>query len=112
VVTRRNSHIAVELLSNILKPGPLRVAVLAFIDVVQLVFMGLLVYFAVAIVERMQYQRMTVFDLPMSIVYGGVAIGCFMMFARQIHNAWRHYREGWRKPHDVTHAMVSDEQRG
>ena len=29
---------------------------------------------------------MTVFDLPMSLVYGGVAFGCFLMFARQIHH--------------------------
>ena len=27
---------------------------------------------------------MTVFDLPMSYVYGGVALGCFLMFVRQV----------------------------
>ena len=27
----------------------------------------------------MQFQRMTVIDLPMSLVYGGVALGCFLM---------------------------------
>ena len=32
--------------------------------------MALLAYFSVTIVERMHSQRMTVFDLPMSLVYG------------------------------------------
>jgi hypothetical protein len=32
MVTRRNSHIAVELLSNVMGPGPLRAALLAFVD--------------------------------------------------------------------------------
>src|SRR6188768_3205635 len=30
MVTRRNTHIAVELLSNVMKPGPLRAVLLAF----------------------------------------------------------------------------------
>ena len=38
-------------------------------------FIGLLAYFSVTIVERMHMQRMTVIDLPMSIVYGGIAFG-------------------------------------
>src|SRR6187551_1462803 len=33
MVTRRNSHIAVELLSNVMKPGPARATVLAVVDV-------------------------------------------------------------------------------
>src|SRR5882757_6402369 len=36
MVTRRNTHIAVELMSNLLGPGPARVALLAFIDLVKL----------------------------------------------------------------------------
>ena len=41
------------------------------------------------ITERMHQQRMTVFDLPMSYVYGGVAFGCFLMLFRQPQNVWR-----------------------
>ena len=74
MVTRRNSHIAVELLSNVMKPGPLRAALLAFVDIVKLGFIGLLAYLSVTIIERMDIQRMTVFDLPMSYVYAGVAL--------------------------------------
>jgi TRAP-type C4-dicarboxylate transport system permease small subunit len=108
VVTRKNTHIAVELMSNIMKPGPLRSALLALVDVVKLGFLGLLAYFSVTIVERMHYQPMTVFDVPMSVVYGGVALGCFLMFARQAHVFWCNAREGWKTPHDVVDQAVAD----
>ena len=100
VVTRKKSHIAVELLSNVMGPGPLRRTLLALIDVITLGFLGLLAYFSVTIIERMHAQRMTVFDLPMSIVYGGVGFGCFLMFGRQAYIVWRNARDGWRKPPD------------
>ena len=104
MVTRRNSHIAVELVSNLLPANATRAVLLAFIDIVKLGFMGLLAYFSITIVERMHYQRMTVIDLPMSYVYAGVVLGCVLMFARQIHNFWRNAREGWRLPsHSVDH---------
>jgi TRAP-type transport system small permease protein len=51
---------------------------------------------------------MTVFDLPMSYVYGGVAFGCFLMFIRQAQNVWRHGRNGWKRPDDVTHQIAPD----
>ena len=101
VVTRKNSHIAVELLSNLLPAGPVRSALLASVDVIKLGFIGLLAYFSVTIVERMHYQRMTVFDVPMSAVYGGIAFGCFLMFARQLQNVWRNGRSHWRTPPPV-----------
>src|ERR1700710_3142245 len=69
VVTRKKAHIAVELVSNLMGPGPMRAALLALVDFITLGFMGLLAYFSVTIVERMHSQRMTVFELPMSIVY-------------------------------------------
>src|SRR5688500_2981547 len=77
MVTRRKSHIAVELLSNVMKPGRLRASLLAFVDFIKLGFLILLASISWTITERMHQQRMTVFDLPMSYVYGGVAFGCF-----------------------------------
>ena len=56
----------------------------------------------------MHQQRMTVFDLPMSYVYGGVAFGCFLMLFRQALNVWRNARMGWSKPDDVTHQIAAD----
>jgi TRAP-type C4-dicarboxylate transport system permease small subunit len=108
VVTRKNSHIAVELLSNVMKPGPLRSALLAAVDIIKLGFIALLAYFSVTIIERMHYQRMTVFDLPMSYVYAGVGLGCFLMLFRQAYIVWCNAREGWRRPHDVTQQVPAD----
>jgi TRAP-type C4-dicarboxylate transport system permease small subunit len=108
VVTRKKSHIAVELLSNLMAPGPLRAMLLALVDFVTLGFIGLLAYFSVTIIERMHSQRMTVFDLPMSLVYGVVGLGCFMMLARQIQVVWRNARDGWRRAPDVTEQIHPD----
>ena len=108
MVTRRRTHIAVELLSNLLKPGLARASALAFIDIVTFLFLGLLAYFSITIIERMHYQRMTVFDLPMSYVYAGVVLGCFLMFIRQGQTLWRHARERWRRPDDITHQIAAD----
>src|SRR6476620_6694560 len=101
VVTRKKAHIAVELLTNVMKPSPMRTALLALVDFVTLGFMGLLAYFSITIIERMHSQPMTVFDLPMSLVYGLVGLGCFMMLARQIQVVWSNAREGWRRPHEI-----------
>lgn len=108
VVTRKNTHIAVELLSNVMKPGPLRSTLLAMVDAIKLGFLGLLAYFSVTIVERMHHQPMTVIDVPMSAVYGGVALGCFLMFGRQVQAFWRNARAGWKTPHDVVDQAVAD----
>jgi TRAP-type transport system small permease protein len=97
MVTRRGSHIAVVLLSELLPSGPARI-LRAVIDLITLVFLALLAYFSALIVQRMQYQRMTVIDLPMSIVYAAIAFGCFLMLFRQ---AWRvlgNARNGWYMP--------------
>jgi TRAP-type C4-dicarboxylate transport system permease small subunit len=105
VVTRRNTHIAVALLPNLLPAGYGR-ALMASVDLVTLGFLGLLAYFSVLILERMQYQRMTVFDLPMSLVYGAVAVGCFLMLGRQALKVWRNARDGWRSAYAVIAAPI------
>jgi len=106
MVTRRNSHIAVTLLTELLPIGPARV-LRALIDTITLMFLALLAYFSVLIVERMQFQRMTVIDLPMSLVYGGVAFGCFLMLFRQTLRFWRNARDGWRVTQEPASEYVS-----
>ena len=108
VVTRKRGQIAVELVSNLMKPGPARATLLAVVDFVTLGFLALLAWFSVTIVERMQYQRMTVFELPMSYVYGGVAVGCFLMLGRQVIVVWGNMRNGWRRPHELTQQISAD----
>lgn len=95
IIVRKNSHIAVEVLLNFSPPAAQR-ALIAVIDLAKLGFLGLLAYFSVLIVERMQYQRMTVIELPMSVVYGGIALGCFLMLWRQAELTFRNARDGWR----------------
>lgn len=94
MVTRRNTHIAVALLPNFLPPWAARV-VLAAVDLITLGFLALLAWFSVLIVDRMGVQRMTVFDVSMSVVYGAVALGCFLMLARQAQRVWRNAQDGW-----------------
>ena len=108
VVTRKKAHIAVELVSNLMGPGPMRAALLALVDFITLGFLALLAYFSVTIVERMHSQPMTVFDMPMSLVYGLVGLGCFMMLARQIQVVWNNARDGWRRTSDVTDQIHAD----
>jgi TRAP-type C4-dicarboxylate transport system permease small subunit len=99
MVTRRNSHIAVVLLPNLLPAWAGRV-LLALVDLAVLGFLGLLAYFSVLIVGRMQLQRMTVVDLPMSWVYAAVVLGCCLMLVRQLQRVWRNARDGWRAAHE------------
>jgi TRAP-type C4-dicarboxylate transport system permease small subunit len=86
----------------------LRAALLALVDFIKLAFLGLLAFVSLTITERMHLQRMTVFDLPMSYVYAGVAFGCFLMLIRQAQNVWRNARIGWSRPDDVTHQISAD----
>jgi TRAP-type C4-dicarboxylate transport system permease small subunit len=95
IVVRKNTHIAVEVLLQLSPPNVAR-WLLALIDAIKLIFLALLFYFSLTIVERMHFQRMTVFELPMSIVYGGIAVGCLAMLLRQIQSTWRNFRDGWR----------------
>jgi TRAP-type C4-dicarboxylate transport system permease small subunit len=108
VVTRRNSHIAVELLSNVMEPGRFRAVLLVLVDLVKLSFISLLAFVSWTITERMHQQRMTVFDLPMSYVYGGVAFGCFLMWIRQIQSVWRNAKAGWSRSDDGPHQVAAD----
>jgi TRAP-type C4-dicarboxylate transport system permease small subunit len=97
-VTRRNIHIAVVLLPNVLPAWAGRL-LMAVVDILVLGFLGLLAYFSILIIQRMQVQRMTVVDLPMSYVYAAVVLGCVLMFLRQLQRVWRNARDGWRSAH-------------
>lgn len=108
MVTRRNTHIAVELMSNLMAPGSARAALLAGVDIVKLLFLALLAYFSITITGRMGGQVMTVFDVSMSYVYAGVSLGCIGMFIRQAQNVWRNYKLGWRRPHDMHDQVIAD----
>jgi TRAP-type C4-dicarboxylate transport system permease small subunit len=108
MVTRRNNHIAVMLLPNLLPAWGGRL-LLAVVDLVTLGFVGLLAYFSTQIVGRMHVQRMSVVDLPMSYVYAGVVLGLILMLARQAQRTWRNARDGWREAHAALTAGLIEE---
>jgi TRAP-type C4-dicarboxylate transport system permease small subunit len=108
MVTRRNSHIAVVLLPNLLPAWAARL-LLALVDLATLGFVALLAYFSVLILERMQMQRMTVVELSMSYVYAAVMFGCVAMCARQLQRVWRNARDGWRSAYAaLTAGLVTE----
>lgn len=95
VAMRRRTHIAVEVL-HVFLPMPVVRLLNFLIDVIVVGFVGLLVWYAWQVTERMEIQRMTVFDLSMSIVYGGVLLGCVLMLWRAVQMVVENARRGWR----------------
>ncbi len=96
---RRGTHISVEVAQFFMPAAVVRV--LGFlIDVIVVGFVALLCWFSIAIAQRMQIQTMTVFPLPMSIVYGCIGIGCFLMLWRSAQRALGNMRRGWRPDPD------------
>lgn len=91
---RRGTHIGVEVMLQFLPPAMVRI--LRFvIDIVSVGFIGLLFWFALKISERMQIQTMMVVDVPMSVVYYGVAAGCFLMLLRSLMVLRANARRRW-----------------
>jgi TRAP-type C4-dicarboxylate transport system permease small subunit len=61
----------------------------------------------------MGVQRMTVFDVSMSVVYGGVALGCALMLIRQAQRVWRNARDGWMAAHAaLTEGIIHEDLSG
>ena len=102
IVLRRGTNIAVEVLMNFL-PESGRRALSFAIDVLTVGFIALLCWFSVLITDRMTIQRMTVFDVSMNVVYGGIACGCFLMRFSAVQRFVDNARRGWRPdPNAVT----------
>jgi TRAP-type C4-dicarboxylate transport system permease small subunit len=92
---RRGTHISVEVAHIFLPPTAVRVLNFV-IDVIVLGFVGLLCWFSISIAKLMQIQTMTVVQWPMSVVYGGIAIGCFLILWRAIQRFIQAAKRGWR----------------
>jgi TRAP-type C4-dicarboxylate transport system permease small subunit len=106
VAMRRRVHIAVEVLLNFMPPRVVRI--LNFlIDAITLGFTSLLCWYAVTIYERMKIQKMTVIDWPMSYVYAGVGLGCFLLLYRTVQMVFSNARRGWR-PDPARQGLIID----
>lgn len=91
---RRNSHIHVEFLYRYL-PASVGRTLSTFVDAVRVLFLGYASWLAIELVPRMNNLGMTVVDLPMSYVYGFVALGFVLMTFRSAQVAVLHWRRGW-----------------
>ena len=91
---RRNTHIHVEFVYRYLPPRAAR-AMSTFVDVVRLGFLAYATYLACLLIMPMRNLKMTVIDVPMSVIYGFVAAGFALMTLRAAQVTVRHWRQGW-----------------
>lgn len=91
---RRNSHIHVEFLYRWLPARVGRILSTA-VDLVRIAFVAYATWLSVELVPKMHNLKMTVIDVPMSIIYGLVTFGFAMMTVRAVQVAVRHARRGW-----------------
>ena len=94
IAVRRNTHIHVEFLYRYL-PAPIGRTLSTLVDLVRLAFLGYATWLSIDLVPRMHNLGMTVVDLPMSYVYGFVALGFAMMTVRAARVTLRHWKRGW-----------------
>jgi TRAP-type C4-dicarboxylate transport system permease small subunit len=114
---RRNSHIHVEFIYRYL-PAVVGRALSTFVDLIRIAFLGYASWLAIELVPRMNNLGMTVVDLPMSWVYGFVALGFVLMTYRATQVAVLHWRRGWSvlerpgEDHDGPDALAQASVRG
>jgi|688.fasta_scaffold132563_2 TRAP-type C4-dicarboxylate transport system permease small subunit len=114
---RRNSHIHVEFVYRYL-PAVVGRALSTFVDLIRIAFLGYASWLAIELVPRMNNLGMTVVDLPMSWVYGFVALGFVLMTYRATQVAVLHWRRGWSvlerpgEDHDGPDALAQASVRG
>ncbi len=94
MAVRRNTHIQVEFIYRYL-PAAAGRALSTFVDGLRVAFLAYASWLAIGLVPRMHNLQMTVVDLPMSYVYGFVALGFVLMTFRSIQVAVLHWRRGW-----------------
>jgi TRAP-type C4-dicarboxylate transport system permease small subunit len=102
MAVRRNTHIHVEFFYVYL-PRPIGFVLSTVVDVLRIAFFAIATWYAWAVTEIMQFQRMVVIDLPMSYVYIFVVLGFAAMTIRSVQVAIRHWRRG---ESDLTRAAV------
>jgi TRAP-type C4-dicarboxylate transport system permease small subunit len=93
MAVRKVTHIHVEFLFVYMKRTLAR-AVSRCVDIVRVIFFGYATWLGWRITDVMEFQRMVVFDLPMSWIYGPCTLGLALMTARSIQVAVRHMNQG------------------
>ena len=94
MAVRRNNHIHVEFVYRYL-PAVAGRALSTFVDLVRAAFFGYATWLGFELVPKMHNLKMTVVDVPMSLVYGMVTLGLGLCCFRALQVAVRHWRRGW-----------------
>ena len=91
---RRNTHIHVEFLYRYL-PARAGRALATAVDVVRAAFFAYCTYLCFLLIPKMNVLKMTVIDVPMSVIYSFVAAGFALTTFRAVQVTIRHWRQGW-----------------
>lgn len=94
VVAKKNGHIYVEAGYRII-PRKFGFIISTVVDLIKIVFYGVLAYLSAKIIPHMAAESMTSVFLPMSYLYIPVLIGCVMMTLRSIQLARIHWKTGF-----------------
>ncbi|MCU0984944.1 MAG: TRAP transporter small permease [Acetobacteraceae bacterium] len=100
LAARRGTHIALEIVPNLLPAGLRRWAFL-LLNICTVVFFAICAWLCWSIAEAMMYQPMVVIDFPLGWVYWAVLVGMLMTTFRVAQFAWARFRAGEpEKAHD------------
>ena len=91
---RKNTHIHVEFLYKYM-PSPLCRALSTAVDAIRVAFLAYCVFLTAQLIPKMQNLKMTVIDVPMSIIYGFVGFGFVMMTWRALVLARQNWKQGF-----------------
>jgi TRAP-type C4-dicarboxylate transport system permease small subunit len=93
LAARKGTHIALEIVPNLLPPGLRRWARL-LLGLVTVGFFAISAWLCWSIAEAMMYQPMVVIDVPLGWVYWGVLAGMVMTTFRLAQASWIRFRDG------------------
>ncbi|WP_144299771.1 TRAP transporter small permease [Elioraea rosea] len=93
LAARKGTHIALDLVPNLLPRGARRWMRLA-LGITTIAFFAISAWLCWSIAEAMMYQPMVVIDFPLGWVYWGVLAGMMMTAFRLAQYTWVRFREG------------------
>ena len=65
------------------------------VDAIRVAFLAYCVFLTFQLIPKMQNLKMTVIDVPMSVIYGFVAFGFIMMTWRSLRLAQQNWKQGY-----------------
>ena len=91
---RKNTHIHVEFIYKYI-PAQVGRVMSTLVDAIRVLFLAYCVFLTFQLIPKMQNLKMTVIDVPMSVIYGFVAFGFIMMTWRSLRLAQQNWKQGY-----------------